>query len=142
MNEFLVDTNIASELFRPSPHPGVADWMKRQDRNSLFMSVVNLGELRKGLTILAPSHRRDQLKEWLETGLIPWFGNRILPVTQPIAERWGALDGQRQLAGRPLDTADGLIAATALEHNLTLVTRNTKDFARLGVKLLNPWDQA
>jgi predicted nucleic acid-binding protein len=71
-----------------------------------------------------------------------WFQDRILPVTRAIAERWGVLDGQRQLAGRPLNIADGMIAATALEHSLTLVTRNVKDFAGLGLALLNPWDAA
>jgi toxin FitB len=69
-----------------------------------------------------------------------WFAGRVLPVTQSIAERWGILDGQRQAAGRPLGVADGMIAATALEHGLTLVTRNTKDFAGLGVTLFNPWN--
>jgi predicted nucleic acid-binding protein len=68
-----------------------------------------------------------------------WFAGRVLPVTQGIAERWAILDGQRQIAGRPLGVADGLIAATALEHGLELVTRNTKDFAGLGLILLNPW---
>ena len=71
-----------------------------------------------------------------------WFPGRVLPVTETIAERWGELDGKRQLAGRPLNAPDGMIAATALEHGLTLVTRNVKDFAGLGVVLLNPWDEA
>lgn len=69
-----------------------------------------------------------------------WFADRVLPVTQAIAERWGVLDGQRQAAGRPLSVPDGMIAATALEHGLTLVTRNVKDFAGLGVGVFNPWD--
>ncbi len=69
-----------------------------------------------------------------------WFQDRILPVTLMIAERWGVLDGERQLAGRPMNIADGMIAATALEHDLTVVTRNVKDFAGLGVAVFSPWD--
>ena len=79
---------------------------------------------------------------WFQTELLTWFRDRVLPVTQSIADRWGALDGQRQLKGTPLNTADGMIAATALEHNLTLVTRNVKDFAALGNDVFNPWDSA
>jgi predicted nucleic acid-binding protein len=82
------------------------------------------------------------LEQWFEQHLLPLFADRILPVTQSIANRWGVLGGECQLRGTPLNTADGLIAATALEHGLRLVTRNAKDFADLGVVLLNPWDAA
>jgi predicted nucleic acid-binding protein len=80
------------------------------------------------------------LEEWFENDLIPTFEGRILPLTKAIAEIWGALSAQRKLAGKPLSMADGLIAATTLEHGLTLVTRNVKDFEQLGVKILNTWD--
>lgn len=98
-----------------------------------------MGELRKGITILPISTRRTQLEKSIEEQVPLWFRGRILPVTQAIAERWGELDGIRQLAGRPLNAPDGMIAATALEHGLTVVTRNTKDFDALGVDLINPW---
>jgi predicted nucleic acid-binding protein len=88
------------------------------------------------------SRRRGQLEEWLETALLPLFAGRVLPVTREIAERWGKLDGTRQLMGRPLNAPDGMIAATALEHGLTVVTRNVKDFEGLGVTILNPWNAA
>lgn len=85
------------------------------------------------------SKRRTQLERWFEQYLLPLFGDRILPVTQSIGDRWGVLGGECQLKGTPLNTADGLIAATALEHGLIVVTRNVKDFARMDVALLDPW---
>ena len=103
---------------------------------------MTIGELRKGLTILPESKRRAQLWKWMDEDLIPLFGSRVLPVTQTIADRWGRLSGQRQMRGRPLSMADGLIAATALEHDLTLVTRNIKDFDGLDLTILNPWETA
>jgi predicted nucleic acid-binding protein len=106
----------------------------------LFLSAVTIGEIRKGLIVLPQGRRRTELEAWFHTDLLIWFRSRILPVTHSIADRWGMLDGQCQLKGTPLNTADGMIAATALEHGLTLVTRNVKDFAGLGVVLLNPWD--
>jgi predicted nucleic acid-binding protein len=106
---------------------------------TLFISSVSFGELRKGIFLRSPGKRRDELEVWIETDLSILFSGRILPVTRSIAERWGVLEGQRQLAGRPLNAPDGMIAATALEHGLVLVTRNVKDFAGLGVDLLNPW---
>ncbi len=103
------------------------------------MSAVSFGELRRGITLRASGKRRTELELWIETDLSMLLSGRILPLTRSIAERWGALEGQRQLAGRPLNVPDAQIAATALEHGLTLVTRNVKDFAGLGVDLLNPW---
>ena len=142
MSGFLLDTNIPSELIRPSPDPRVEDWVYGQDAASLYLSAVTIGEVRKGLSILPDSKRRIRLEDWFENNLVPLFAGRILAVTQNVAERWGVLDGRRQLSGRPLNTADGLIAATALEHGLTLVTRNVNDYDDLGVTILNPWEAA
>ena len=139
MNGFLVDTNVISEILRRAPDEKVAAWTQRQAKPRLFLSVVSLGELRKGVTILPPSARRTELEKSIEEQVPVWFHGRILSVTQAIAERWGELDGKRQLAGRPLNMPDGMIAATALEHDLTLVTRNLKDFADLGLAMINPW---
>jgi predicted nucleic acid-binding protein len=105
----------------------------------LYLSVVSIGELWRGFTILPASKRRTELEGWFESDLLPRFYTRILPVTHSIADRWGVLDGQCQLRGTPLNTADGMIAATAIEHDLTLVSRNVKDFARLRVDVVNPW---
>src|SRR5712692_3653353 len=141
MNGFLLDTNVPSELIRVHPEPRVAQWLEAADDEQLFLSVVTIGELRKGFTILPESKRRAYLEGWLQNDLLPWFEGRILPATQAIADRWGILDGESQLRGAPLNTADGMIAATALEHDLTVVTRNVKDFAGLSVRTLNPWEE-
>jgi predicted nucleic acid-binding protein len=135
---FLLDTNVPSELTRPDPR--VTNWVEAQDNTSLHLSVVSVGELRRGFALLPPGKRRFQLEQWFEQYLLPLFANRILPVTQSVSNGWGVLGAECQLRGTPLNTADGMIAATALEHDLTIVTRNEKDFAGLGVVVLNPWD--
>ena len=142
MSGFLLDTNIPSEMLRPRPDANVAAWVKRHANETLFVSVVTMGELRRGATLLTEqSPRRTELERMIREHVPSWFQDRILPVTRMIAERWGVLDGERQLAGRPMNIADGMIAATALEHDLTVVTRNVKDFAGLGVTVFSPWDQ-
>ena len=140
MSGFLLDTNIPSELIRTRPDPRVEKWVYAQDEQSLHLSVVSIGELRRGFVILPASKRRTELERWFENDLLPRFQGRILAVTQPIADRWGVMDGQCQLKGTPLNTADGMIAATAMEHGLTIVTRNVRDYAGLGVQVFNPWD--
>ena len=140
MNGYLLDTNVPSEFSRDRPDPRVVAWLKAQPPTRLYLSAVTIGEIRKGLVVLPQGRRRIELEAWFHTDLLVWFRNRILPVTDSIADRWGVLEGQCQLKGTPLNTADGMIAATALEHDLTLVTRNVKDFAGLGVVLLNPWN--
>jgi predicted nucleic acid-binding protein len=117
----------------------VEEWLDDADDERLFFSVVSLGEILKGITILPNSKRRGELQQWLDETLRPWFEGRILPVSEPIAERWGIMAGECQLRGMPLKVADGLIAATALEHGLTVVTRNIRDFADLGVTIFDPW---
>jgi len=104
------------------------------------MSVISIGEILKGITILAAGQRRAMLQQWLDETLRPWFEGRILPVSEAIAARWGTLSGECKVRGATLNMADGLIAATALEHGLTLVTRNAKDFEAVGVAILNPWE--
>lgn len=140
MSPFLLDTNIPSELTRLRPEPRVSGWLKARANADLYISVITLGEIHKGVTTVSDSKRRHQLQHWLEAELHPWFSGRILPVDESVAERWGKLEGQQQLRGTPLNTADGLIAATAVEHGMTLVTRNVVDFAGLGVTLCNPWE--
>jgi predicted nucleic acid-binding protein len=137
---FLLDTNIVSELMRPRPAANVATWVGSQEIAALFLSVVTVGELEAGFETMLDAHRRAQLEALLERLISRLFAERVLPITQAIAARWGRLSGMRQTAGRPLGVPDGMIAATAFEHGLTVVTRNMKDFDGLGVTLFNPWE--
>jgi len=106
----------------------------------MYFSVVSISEVCKGLTVHPETHRRAWLRNWLDKELRPWLADRILPVSEAIAECWGILEGDCQLRGLTINAPDGLIAATALEHDVTLVTRNVKDFAGAGVTIFNPWD--
>ena len=142
MTGFLLDTNVPSELIRPQPEPKVQTWVAAQNLDTLFISAVSFGELRKGIVLRSPGKRRKELESWIEDDLSILFSSRTLPVTRSIAERWGMLDAEQQLAGRPLNMADGMIAATALEYDFTVVTRNVQDCSGLGVTVLNPWDKA
>jgi toxin FitB len=141
MNGDLVDTNILSELTRKKPEPAVEAFLKQAGKEHVYMSVLSLGEIVKGIAELPASRKRQDLEAWLEAEIRPWFGQRILPVSAAIAERWGLLSAGGKLRGAPVAVVDGLPAATALENDLTLVTRNSRDFASLGVAIVNPWDQ-
>jgi predicted nucleic acid-binding protein len=139
MTGFLLDTNILSELIRPKPEPKVVNWIASTDENLMFLSVLTLGEIRKGIAGLRRGSRRATLEAWLETRLRPRFAGRILPVDEAVADRWGALAAVAAAAGKPVPVIDGLLAATALHHNLTLVTRNNSQVAGTGVLVFNPW---
>ena len=133
---YLVDTNVLSELRRPRPHPAVRDWFAQRPAATLFLSVLTLGEIRKGVQATSDERRRQALGDWLEADLPAFFTGRVLGVDTAVADRWGRLIAE---AGRPLPAIDSLLAATAVVHGLVLVTRNVRDFAGLPVQIFNPW---
>src|SRR5712671_3737948 len=129
MTGFLLDTNCISEIVRLKPEPHVMAWIEAAEETLLYLSVLTLGEIRKGLAALPQGKRRTRLEVWLEVELQARFSGRILPINAAVADRWGLLAAESRRAGRGLSTIDGLLAATALHHNLTIVSRNTADFA-------------
>ena len=134
---YLIDTNVLSELRRKSPNEGVVEWLSLRPASTLYLSVLTLGEIRKGVESVQQLDRRRILLDWLESDLPTFFTGRILDVDGRIADRWGRL---LAAAGRPLPAVDSLIAATALQYNMALVTRNSRDFSFPELEVINPWD--
>ena len=139
MNGYLVDTNVLSELTKPSPLPEVEVFL-RKAKNSIFVSVFSIGEVRKGIAGLPMSNKRASLEDWLDNEILLWFADRLLPVTLEVAERWGELAAQLKAKGRPRPVVDSVLGATALTHGLILVTRNVRDYQDMGVTIFNPWE--
>lgn len=133
---YLIDTNVISELRRKMPDEGVVSWLETRPASVLHISVLTLGEIRRGIERLPDSRRKQSLRDWLETELPKFFAGRILPVDGRVADQWGRLVAT---AARPLPAVDSLLAATAIAHDLTLVTRNVTDFEYHGLDVLNPW---
>jgi predicted nucleic acid-binding protein len=138
---FLLDTPVVSELVAKRPSAEVLKWIQAQAEDSLYLSVLTVGELEKGVAKLPASSRRSRLQSWVRGDLVDRFGSRLLAVDVAVAERWGVLTGESGVRGRPLPVVDSLIAATALAHGLTVVTRNTGDFERCGAPCFDPWRQ-
>jgi toxin FitB len=133
---YLIDTNVLSELRRREPDANVVRWMAQRPAATLFLSVLTLGELRKGVMGLPESERKHRLLDWLEVELPNYFAGRILPVDEAVAKRWGRLMSE---SSRPLPAIDSLLAATAMSHELTLVTRNVRDFGHPELAVVDPW---
>ena len=133
---FLLDTNVVSETVRKLPEASVMSWLDSLDAQQLHISVLTLGELHKGVLMTAEARRRDRLTQWLATTLPAWFGDRVLTIDIAVATRWAQLVAA---AARPLPAIDSLLAATALQHDLVLVTRNVRDFAFPGLAVHSPW---
>ena len=138
----LLDTNVLSEVQRPAPSAKVLAWLDTVDEDRAFISAASIAELRRGIALLDDGRRRAALAAWLAHDLPARFAQRILPIDHAVAERWGDLMAQSRRNGFALSVMDGFFAATALANDLTLVTRNVKDFAAFGVPLLDPWSDA
>ncbi len=139
MSGYLLDTNVLSETVKPEPNEKVLAWLEATDEQLLYVSVLTLGEIRKGIDSLPASAKRNALEAWLNRDLMVRLTGRILGVDRDTADRWGRLAGKAALESRMIPAIDGLLAATAMQHNLTLVTRNTKDVQRTSVAVFSPW---
>jgi len=139
---YLLDTNVISELISKRSNKKVVEWLDRLDSNTIYLSVITIGEIRKGIEKLPPSKRKERIKEWLEGDLLLRFQGKILEITTEVMLIWGELTGRLEKEGRPITAIDSLIAAIALQGNYRLVTRNEHDFQYTGVTIINPWKES
>jgi predicted nucleic acid-binding protein len=139
---YLLDTNVIFELISKQANKKVAEWLDGLDPNTVYLSVITIGEIRKGIEKLPDSKRKDKVREWLETDLLIRFQGRVLEITIEVMLAWGALTRRLENEERPITAIDSLIAAIALQGNYCLVTRNEFDFRHTGVTMINPWKQA
>jgi predicted nucleic acid-binding protein len=134
---YLLDTNVLSETVKNKPDKKVISWLKKISNTELYISVLTIGEIQKGISLLPQSRRKTQIINWLDNELAHWFAGRIIPVNTGVSENWGIITAKNQ----NLPSIDGLIAATALSYDLCLVTRNAKDFTGIdNLKIINPWE--
>lgn len=138
--DYLLDTNVASELVRPNPDANVAAWVRDRDETRFYLSVLTFGEIRRGIEWLPPGPRRERLRLWLEVDLTDRFKGRILDIDRRIAEIWGMILARGGAASTRLPTIDTLIAATAERHGMVVATRNLRDFAFAAVATVSPWE--
>jgi len=136
---YLIDTCCISELVKKKPNPNVVKWFADQDELSMFLSVITFGELRKGIEKLSDSKKKQELNRWVKEDLKHRFKNRTLNINLEESNKWGKILATAEKNGKPLPAIDSLIAATAQVHDLSVVTRNTKDMEGSGVKIINPW---
>lgn len=136
----LLDTCVLSELVKPKPDSRVSAWLSAQRPVTLYISTLTLGELQKGVAKLEPCARKSFLEGFIHAEILEGFKGRTLDVDTEVALTWGTLIARSEQAGQRMPYIDSLLAATALFHGMTLVTRNTRDMQASGVKLLNPWE--
>lgn len=138
---YLLDTNAVSEWIKPRPDPGLMQWLHEADEERMFLSVITIGEIRRGIDRMSDGRRKARLTTWLAEQVADRFDERLLPVDFGVAQAWGRIRARSEGLGQRVDAVDGLIAATAEAHGLAVVTRNRKDFQGTGVRLLCPWDE-
>jgi toxin FitB len=136
---YLVDTNVLSEALRPIPEPRVAAWLKSTDESRLFLSAITIAELRRGICTMPDGKRKHGLMAWLDDDICLRFKDRLLSVDVTVANFWGRMSASEKARGNNVGPMDVFIAATALVHDLTVATRNSRDFEPLGVPVFNPW---
>ena len=139
--KLLLDTCVISDLVSKKPNPAVVEWVDAQDDDDIYLSVITIGEIVKGIERLPASKRKRELLDWLSNDLLARFQDRIMALDIDVLVEWGTLTARMELAGRPMPAIDALIAATALVNRCTLVTRNVNDFEGTGVEIINPWEQ-
>ena len=137
---YILDTNVISELVTPQPDENVARWIENIDPQTVFLSVITVGELKKGIEKLSDSRRKTVLEDWLVNDFLVRFQDQLLPIDSATMLVWGALVARLEAIGKPMPAIDSLIAATALHRGYTLSTRNVGDFEHAGISLLNPWE--
>jgi predicted nucleic acid-binding protein len=137
---YLLDSCVLSEFTRHTPEEKVIRWLDMIEEEKLFLSAVTIGEIQRGIERLPASHRKNDLRAWMNNGLVDRFGQRILFLDTQTMLIWGALTARMEVAGQPMSVMDSMIAASAFQNNLILVTRNVSDFAACGVQVINPWD--
>lgn len=142
MSGYLLDTNVVSELVKPTPDARVAAWIEAADEDRLHLSVLTFAEIRHGIERLPSGAKRDRLRRWLEVDLTDRFAGRVLAIDRAIAETWGVIMARASARGVMLPTMDTLLAVTAEQRGLTMVTRNVRNLGRAGVTAVNPWDVA
>ena len=135
----VLDTNVVSELMRPSPNPAIESWIADRPAASLFFSAVGEAELRFGLAIMPAGRRRDAFASEIEAMLREDFADRILPFDSEAARVYAVIAASRRVAGRPIAEADCQIAAIARSRDMALATRNVRDFEDTGIHILDPW---
>ena len=140
MTDYLLDTNVVSELVRPNPDANVIAWIRAEDETHFYLSVLTFGEIRRGIEQLPQGSRRERLRLWLEVNLTDRFAGRILDIDRRVAEIWGMITARGVAASGRLPTIDTLIAATAERYGMVVATRNLRDFAFAAVAAVSPWE--